>query len=125
MFQTLLTAPPPPPGNALAITELSGEWASCSVIDQPFDPGVYDYPVCRSQPMRWPSREGLLPVGRLSPGQSLLDVSQRLRAEAILSLPWTFKSVVIAGERTQVEGQGLERGLEPRTLLWVSSLGLF
>lgn len=37
------------------------------------------------------------------------------------SLPdpsWTFKSVVVAGERTWVEGECLERGLEQGTLLW-------
>lgn len=53
--------------------------------------------------MRWPSREGLVPGGGAGPGQSLLDAKQRLRAEATPRLLWTFKAVVIAGERTRVE----------------------
>lgn len=79
----------------------------------------------KSQPMRWPSRKGLVPGGGAGPGKSLLGARQRLRAEATLRLLWTVKAVVAAGERTRVEGQCFERGLEPQTLLWMSRLPLF
>lgn len=76
--------------NSLAIAVISGEWASGCIIAQPLDPGAYDYPVCRSQPIRWPSRKGLVPGGGGSPAQSLLgfqsETEGRGRPDTVLDV---------------------------------------